>query len=57
MKLLQQTFALLSYVAIGVSELSRAAKVLGCSYLGVHDQLEVPSTCQQVLKTLRLGDC
>ena len=37
------------------SELSRAAKVLGCSYLGVHDQLEVPSTCQQVLKTLRLA--
>eukprot|EP00434_Breviolum_minutum_P012973 symbB.v1.2.011439.t1/scaffold767.1/size164079/10 len=32
------------------SELSRAAKVLGCSYLGVHDQLEVPSTCQQVLR-------
>ena len=38
-----------------LSELSRAAKVLGCSYLGVHDQLEVPSTCQQVLKTLRLA--
>eukprot|EP00434_Breviolum_minutum_P046339 symbB.v1.2.041839.t1/scaffold8717.1/size5250/1 len=37
------------------SELSRAAKVLGCSYLGIHDQLEVPSTCQQVLKTLRLA--
>ena len=37
------------------SELSRAAKVLGCSHLGVHDQLEVPSTCQQVLKTLRLA--
>ena len=37
------------------SELSRAAKVLGCSYLGIHDQLEVPSTCQEVLKTLRLA--
>ena len=37
------------------SELSRATKVLGCSYLGIHDQLEVPSTCQQVLKTLRLA--
>ena len=37
------------------SELSRASKVLGCAYLGIHDQLEVPSTCQQVLKTLRLA--
>ena len=38
-----------------LSELSRAAKVLGCSYLGIHDQLEVPSTCQEVLKTLRMA--
>ena len=54
-KVLQQTFVLWSYVAIGFLKLSRAAKVLGCSYLGIHDQLEVPSTCQEVLKTLRLA--
>ena len=56
-KALQQTFALLSYVAIGFLNSVEQQRFLGCSYLGVHDQLEVPGTCQQVPEDFATGDC
>ena len=56
-KVLQQTFCVVELCCNRFSELSRAAKVLGCSYLGMHDQFGSPEHLPAGLEDFATGDC